>query len=293
MRHMHAVATKVPAGSLCRRRWKLLAVLAVLAMLAAAPAQGAPPEEAAATAAASPHRTLTIGIIGGVSWVSSLEYYRLMNQMVRDRMGPLHSANILMYSIEFGTFSEQERLAEAGDWRPLRETMRDAARRLKAGGADFIVIASNTMNSSADDIEKNVGIPVLRIMDATARKIAERGMRRVALLGTKYTMENPFWRDHVKARYGIAVVTPTLAERDDVNRIIFDELCADVIKEESRKRFVQVIERLVREEKAEGVVLGCTEIPLLVKQADVSVPVFDTTAIHSEAAVMRSLGAAR
>jgi aspartate racemase len=195
-----------------------------------------------------------------------------------------------MYSIEFGTFSEQERLAEAGDWRPLRETMRDAARRLKAGGADFVVIASNTMNSSADDIEKSVGIPVLRIMDATARKIGERGLRKVALLGTKYTMENPFWRDHVRERYGIEVVTPTLAERNEVNRIIFDELCADVVRDESRRRMVQIIERLAREEKAEGVVLGCTEIPLLVKQGDVGIPVFDTTAIHSEAAVRRSLG---
>ncbi len=279
-----------------RHRRTFAPLLTLVALLAAVPAGAAPPgdgtakPEAKAVTSPPERRTLTIGVIGGVSWVSSLEYYRLMNQMVRDRLGPLHSAKVLMYSIEFGTFSEQERLAEAGDWRPLRETMRDAARRLKAGGADFVVIASNTMNSSADDIEKNVGIPVLRIMDATARKIGERGMRRVALLGTKYTMENPFWRDHVKAHYGIDVVTPTLAERDDVNRIIFDELCADVIKEESRRRFVQIIERLVREEKAEGVVLGCTEIPLLVKQSDVSVPVFDTTAIHAEAAVKRSLG---
>ncbi|MEI6226414.1 MAG: aspartate/glutamate racemase family protein, partial [Deltaproteobacteria bacterium] len=274
-------------------------LLTLVALLAASPAWAAPPgigvsPLSSKVAAPEPTRkALTIGIIGGVSWVSSLEYYRLMNQMVRDRLGPLHSANILMYSIEFGTFSEQERLAEAGDWRPLRETMRDAARRLKAGGADFIVIASNTMNSSADDIEKNVGIPVLRIMDPTARKIGERGLKKVALLGTKYTMENPFWRDHVKARYGIEVVTPTLAEREDINRIIFDELCADVVKEESRKRFLQIIDRMVQEEKAEGVVLGCTEIPMLVKQADVGVPVFDTTVIHSEAAVNRSLGERR
>jgi aspartate racemase len=273
-----------------------LPLLTLVALLAAAPVWATPPgnevspPDPRAAVPEPARKALTIGIIGGVSWVSSVEYYRLMNQMVRDRLGPLQSANILMYSIEFGTFSAQERLAEAGDWRPLRETMRDAARRLKAGGADFIVIASNTMNSSADDIEKSVGIPVLRIMDPTARKIGERGLKKVALLGTKYTMENPFWRDHVKARYGIEVVTPTLAERDAINRIIFDELCVDVIKEESRKRFLQIIDRLVREEKAEGVVLGCTEIPLLVKQADVGVPVFDTTAIHSEAAVNRSLG---
>lgn len=288
-RHHPRVADGAGTG---RGRRAPLPLLTLVALLAFAPAWATPPAPRVAAPEPAP-KALTIGIIGGVSWVSSLEYYRLMNQMVRDRLGPLQSANILLYSIEFGTFSEQERLAEAGDWRPLRETMRDAARRLKAGGADFIVIASNTMNSSADDIEKTVGIPVLRIMDATARKIGERRLKRVALLGTKYTMENPFWRDHVKTRYGIEVVTPTLTERDDINRIIFDELCADVIKEESRKRYLQIIDRLVREEKVEGVVLGCTEIPLLVKQADVSVPVFDTTAIHSEAAVNRSLGERR
>jgi aspartate racemase len=262
------------------RVWLLAAIVALLA----SPALAAEPPGAAS------QKTKTIGIIGGVSWVSSLEYYRLMNQMVRDRLGGLNSANVLMLSIEFGKFSEQERLAEAGDWRPLRETMRDAARRLKAGGADFIVIASNTMNSSADDIEKTVGIPVLRIMDATGRKIAERGLKKVALLGTKYTMENPFYREHLEKHHGIQVVTPTLAERDYINHVIFDELCAEEIKAESRKRFVEIIDRLAREEKVEGVVLGCTEIPLLIHQGDVGIPIFDTTAIHSEAAVKRSLG---
>jgi aspartate racemase len=265
-----------------QRHPSILLLVALLLGILVSPAMAVEPQVAPA------RKTKTIGLIGGVSWVSSLEYYRLMNQMVRDRLGGLNSANVLLYSIEFGKFSEQERLAEAGDWRPLRETMRDAARRLKAGGADFI--ASNTMNSSADDIEKTVGIPVLRIMDATALRIGERGLKKVALLGTKYTMENPFYRDHIQKNYGIQVVTPTPAERDYVNHVIFDELCAEEIKADSRKRFVEIIERLAREEKVEGVVLGCTEIPLLIQQKDVSIPVFDTTAIHSQAAVNRSLG---
>ena len=231
----------------------------------------------------------TIGIIGGISWVSSIEYYRLMNQLVGKELGGLHSAEILMYSIEFGEFSEQERLAEEGDWEPLRKTMIDAAQRLERGGADFIVIASNTMNSTADLIEANVTIPVLHIADATGEKITEKEIGTVALLGTKYTMEQNFYRDRLETKYGLTVVIPNKTEREYINKVIFDELCAGKILQKSKERFIQIIARLVEEEGAEGVILGCTEIPLLVKQEDVSVPVFDTTAIHSEAAVRYSL----
>ena len=231
----------------------------------------------------------TIGIIGGVSWVSSAEYYKLMNQMVAERLGGLHSAQLLMFSIEFGEFSKQERLADLGDWAPLKKTMLDAARRLKRGGADFIVIASNTLNSQAGLIEAEVGIPVLHIADAVGRKIQEKGLRKVALLGTKYTMEQPFYRDRL-AKYGIDVVTPNKDERDYINAVIFDELCAGKIEAESRRNYVRIIERLAGEAGAQGVILGCTEIPLLVKQADVSIPVFDTTLIHSQAAVKHALG---
>ena len=231
----------------------------------------------------------TIGIIGGISWVSSIEYYRLMNQMVGKELGGLYSAEILMYSIEFGEFSEQERLAEEGDWEPLRKTMIDAAQRLERGGADFIVIASNTMNSTADLIEANVTIPVLHIADATGEKITEKEIGTVALLGTKYTMEQNFYRDRLETKYGLTVVIPNKTEREYINKVIFDELCAGKILQKSKERFIQIIARLVEEEGAEGVILGCTEIPLLVKQEDVSVPVFDTTAIHSEAAVRYSL----
>jgi len=230
----------------------------------------------------------TIGIIGGVSWASSIEYYRLMNEMVRDALGGVHSAQILMFSIEFGEFSRQERLADKGDWTLITQTMVDAAQRLKRGGADFIVIASNTLNSLADHIEGKVGIPVIHIADATGKKVRDRGVCTVALLGTKYTMEQPFYRERLK-KYGIKVITPNEKERDYINTVIFDELCANRIENESKRGFMKIINRLQKEEGAEGIILGCTEIPLLIRQEDVDIPVFDTTAIHSEAAVKYSL----
>ena len=230
-----------------------------------------------------------IGIIGGVSWVSSADYYRLMNEMVNKECGDLHSAKILMYSIEFGKFSDEERLAEKGDWSLITNTMNDAARRLKNGGADFIVIASNTMNSLADEIQENVQIPVLNIVDATGEKVNKSGIKTVALLGTKYTMEQNFYRDRLEKKYGLNVVIPNETEREYINSVIFDELCAGKLNNESRKQFVKIINRLVDEDGAQGVILDCTEIPLLIKQSDVKVPVFDTTTIHSEAAVKYAL----
>jgi aspartate racemase len=230
----------------------------------------------------------TIGIIGGVSWASSIEYYRIMNELVRDKLGGVNSAQILMFSIEFGEFSKQERLADKGDWTLMTQTILDAARRLKRGGADFIVIASNTLNSLAPTVEQEVGLPVLHIADATGAAVRKKGLRTVALLGTKYTMEQPFYRDRLK-KFGIRVVIPNEKEREYINAVIFDELCANRIKKESREGFQKIIERLRKEEGAEGVILGCTEIPLLIRQEDVAIPVFDTTALHSEAAVDFSL----
>ncbi|MDD5024467.1 MAG: aspartate/glutamate racemase family protein [Methanoregula sp.] len=226
-----------------------------------------------------------IGIIGGVSWTSSVDYYRIMNERVQYLLGGDNSAKILMYSIEFGEFSKQERLAAAGNWDLLNGTMIDAALRLKNGGADFIVIASNTMNSRADDIEKKVGLPVLRIYDVTGSKVNKSGIKKVALLGTKYTMEADFYRNALENKYGVRVVTPNLTEREYINRVIFDELCRNDIRNESRQEYVRIINRLVDEDGAQGIILGCTEIPLLIHQSDVKVPVFDTTRIHAEAAV--------
>jgi aspartate racemase len=233
----------------------------------------------------APGEMKTIGIIGGVGWSSSIEYYRIMNEKVQNDLGGDHSARILMYSIEFGEFSKQERLASEGDWDPINATMIDAAKRLKAGGADFIVIASNTLNSRADDIEEKTGLPVLRIYDVTGAKVNRSGLKKVALLGTKYTMEEPFYRDALANNYGIEVVTPNATERASINKVIFDELVRNDIRNDSRKEYVRIINRLADEEGAEGVILGCTEIPLLIHQSDVKIPVFDTTRIHAEAAV--------
>jgi aspartate racemase len=247
------------------------------------------PVQSADTAGLREPEMKTIGIIGGVSWVSSIEYYRLMNEMVRDELGGLHSAKILMFSVEFGEFSKEERQADLGNWKPLRETMIDAAQRLERGGADFIVIASNTMNSTADMISEEVMIPVLHIADATGEKVKESGMKTVALLGTTYTMEQDFYRGRLEKKYGLKVVVPNKDEREYINTVIFDELCAGKFNDGARDGYLKIIDRLVKEEGVEGIILGCTEIPLLIKQKDVSVPVFDTTAIHAEAAVRYAL----
>ncbi|HPJ84698.1 MAG TPA: aspartate/glutamate racemase family protein [Methanothrix sp.] len=243
----------------------------------------------ASTVSSNEVQMKTIGVIGGVSWVSSIEYYRLMNEMVSKELGGLHSAKVLMYSVEFGEVSDEERLAGMGDWVALTETMIDAAQRLERGGADFIIIASNTFNSLADDIQANVQIPVLHIADSTGERVRDRGIKNVALLGTKYTMENDFYRDRLEKKYGLNVITPNETEMDYINSVIFDELCAGKFYNESRVGYIQIINRLIDEEGADGVILGCTEIPLLIKQEDVTVPVFDTMTIHVEAAVKYAL----
>ena len=284
-----------------KRDTRLVAVFTLFFLIIAASGCTAPacPVPAPVTPAPLPMPTFlppapgemkTIGVIGGVGWSSSREYYRIMNEKVQNDLGGDHSAKIVMYSIEFGEFSKQERLADAGNWDPLNATMLDAARRVKAGGADFVIIASNTLNSRADDIEAKVGIPVLRIYDVTGAKVNKSGLKKVALLGTKYTMEQPFYRDVLKNKYGIEVVTPNATERDYINKVIFDELVRDDIRNESRQEYVRIINRLADEEGAQGVILGCTEIPLLIQQSDVKIPVFDTTRIHAEAAVDYALG---
>ena len=232
----------------------------------------------------------TIGIIGGITWVSSIEYYRVINQLVQKKLGGVSSAKILMYSIEFGEFSREEKLAEQGDFTALNQIMIDAAGRLKRGNADFVVIASNTMNSAAKLIEREVGIPVLQIADAVGKEIRRSGVKRVVLLGTKYTMEAPFYRDFLEKNCGLEVFTPDAADRDFINNVIFDELAAEQFVPASKQRFVSITEDLIRKTGATGVILGCTEIPLLINQKDLSVKVFDTIQIHSEAAVNRALG---
>lgn len=227
----------------------------------------------------------TIGLIGGMSWESSVEYYRIINERVKEKLGGLHSAKCLMYSVDF---AEVERYQKQGEWGQAAELLIDAARRLERGGADFILICTNTMHKVADEIQQKIQIPILHIVDATAEKIKEARHKRIGLLGTKFTMEEPFYKGRLTEKYQLEVLVPESEERAFINQVIFQELCLGILKEGSRSRFTQIIESL-SDKGAEAVILGCTEIPLLVKQADVSIPLFDTTRIHAEAAVEYAL----
>jgi len=228
----------------------------------------------------------TIGLIGGMSWESSALYYRLINAGVRDRLGPLHSAQLLMYSVDFAPI---EALQHAGDWQGAAEILIDAARRLQAGGADFFLIGTNTMHRVADEVSAAVEIPLLHIADATARVLQENGVQRVGLLGTAFTMELDFYRGRISDAYGIEVVVPELHDRQMVHDIIYQELCQGRIDDDSREVYLAIIDRL-RAADIDGVILGCTEIGLLISQGDTDVPLYDTTAIHARAAVEQALG---
>ncbi|KAJ48732.1 aspartate racemase [Clostridium tetanomorphum] len=223
----------------------------------------------------------TIGLIGGMSWESTLEYYRILNETVKLKLGGLHSAKCLMYSVDF---EEIEILQHQNRWEELTNIMIDAAQRLKNGGAEFIVICTNTMHKMADDIEKNVGIKVLHIAEATGKKVVEKGIKKVGLLGTKFTMEQDFYKKVLKGKFNIDVIIPDENEREIVHDIIYNELCKGEIKESSKEKYKKVIDSLYNK-GARGVILGCTEIPLLIKQEDTNVSVFDTTTIHAVSAV--------
>ncbi len=230
-------------------------------------------------------RQAVIGMIGGMSWESSAEYYRIINQAVRSRLGGLRSARCLMWSFDFG---EIEALQHAGDWGAATALMIDAARRLERGGADFFLICTNTMHRMADAVQAGVGIPLLHIADPTAERIRAAGLRRVGLLGTAFTMEQDFYKGRLVARHGLDVLVPEPDDRALVHRVIYDELVQGRAEPASRAAYRAVIARLVAR-GAEAVILGCTEIMLLVTQDDSTVPLFDTTAIHAEAAVERAL----
>ena len=227
----------------------------------------------------------TIGLIGGMSWESSIEYYRIINEATRDELGGLHSAKSIMYSVEF---AEIEALQHAGRWDEAARILIAAAQSLEKGGADFVLICTNTMHKLYDDVQRQIKIPMLHIADATAQVIKAGGIGRVGLLGTRFTMEEDFYRGRLIENYGLEVIVPTAEEMTEVHRIIYDELCAGKIIAASRQTYVDIIKRVVGE-GAEGVILGCTEIGLLVRQEDSSVPLFDTTAIHAKAAVKYAL----
>lgn len=222
-----------------------------------------------------------IGLIGGMSWESSAEYYRIINETVRGRLGGVHSAKSLMWSMDFG---EIERLQHHGDWSALTEEMIAAARRLEAGGADFLMICTNTMHKMAADVSAAVSIPLLHIADPTAQKIKAAGLSKVGLLGTAFTMEQDFYKGRLKDTFGLEVLVPEADDRAKVHEIIYRELVAGVVKDSSRDAYRGVIARLV-DAGAEAIIMGCTEIMLLISQADSPVPVFDTTEIHALAAV--------
>lgn len=226
-----------------------------------------------------------IGLIGGMSWESSSEYYRIINQAVREKLGGLRSARCLMWSFDFG---EIEALQHAGRWDDATALMIDAAQRLERGGADFFLICTNTMHRMADQVQAAVGIPLLHIADPTAERIKARGITRVGLLGTAFTMEQDFYKGRLQSRFGLDVLVPETEDRATVHRIIYEELVQGRVEASSRDAYRQVIARLVAR-GAEAVILGCTEIMLLVKPEDSTVPLFDTTGIHAEAAVERAL----
>ena len=221
-----------------------------------------------------------IGLIGGMSWESSAEYYRIINQAVRDRLGGLRSARCLMWSFDFG---EIEALQHAGRWDEAAALLIDAARRLERGGADFFLICTNTMHRMADEVQAAVRIPLLHIADPTASRIRARGVRTVGLLGTAFTMEQDFCVGRLRER-GLDVLVPEEADRETVHRVIYDELVHDVVRQESRTAYLEVVERLA-DRGADAVVLGCTEIGLLLGPQDGVLPQYDTTALHVGAGV--------
>jgi aspartate racemase len=229
----------------------------------------------------------TIGLIGGMSWESTIPYYRIVNETVRRARGGLHSAQVMLYSVDFQPVEEMQRRAE---WNEAGALLAHAAATLETAGADFLVLCTNTMHRVADVIERAVRIPLLHIADPTADAIRRADLRSVGLLGTRFTMEESFYRDRLRERHGIGVIVPDADDREAVHRIIYDELCMGRVVPESRARYARTIERLVAR-GAEGVILGCTEISLLVGPGDAPVPLFDTTALHAEAAALRSLAA--
>lgn len=222
-----------------------------------------------------------IGLIGGMSWESSLEYYRIINETVKQRLGGLHSAESIMYSVDF---DEIEKLQSQGNWQELTKVMIDSAQKLEKAGADLVIICTNTMHKMAGEVQNSINIPLLHIADATAEKIKEKGCKKVGLLGTRFTMEEDFYKGRLIEKHGLEVIVPNSEERQIVHDIIYNELCLGEIKETSKEQFKKVIENLVKN-GADGVILGCTEIPLLIKQEDVKVLLFDTTKIHAEYAV--------
>lgn len=221
-----------------------------------------------------------IGLIGGMSWESTVPYYRQINETIKERLGGLHSAKVVLYSVDF---HEIERLQHAGDWDAAGQMLGDAARALESAGADFLVLCTNTMHKVASAIESSVQIPLFHIADPTANEIKQAGFTKIGLLGTRFTMEQAFYKGRLRERHGLDVLIPIQEDRDVVHRIIYEELCLGKVLPESRAEFRRVISDLVAQ-GADAIILGCTEISLLVEPQDAVVPLFDTTSIHARKA---------
>ncbi|PJJ00058.1 aspartate racemase [Streptomyces sp. 2333.5] len=226
----------------------------------------------------------TIGLLGGMSWESTAEYYRLLNELTRERLGGLHSSRCVLYSVDF---AEIERLQTEGRWEQAAEVLAEAARALEAAGADILLLCTNTMHKVAGQVAAAVTVPLLHLADTTADAVRDSGLRRIGLLGTAFTMEQDFYRNRLES-HGLEVRVPDAAGRSIVHRTIYEELCQGIVREESRQSWMAIIRDLVTA-GAEGIVLGCTEIELLIKPEHSPVPVFPTTRLHAEAAVARAL----
>jgi aspartate racemase len=226
-----------------------------------------------------------IGLIGGMSWESTVPYYRIVNETIKERLGGLHSAKVVLYSVDF---HDIERMQHAGDWDAAAAQLAEVARAVERAGADFLVLCTNTMHKVAAEIEHAVRIPLLHIADATAREITAAGLSTVGLLGTRFTMDQPFYKERLEQRHGLRVLVPKTRDRELVHRVIYEELCLGRIVEASRTEYRRIMAELV-DQGAEAIVLGCTEITLLVGPADASVPLFDTTGIHARKAAERAL----
>lgn len=230
----------------------------------------------------------TIGMIGGMSWESSLEYYQIINEEVKERLGGLHSAKSLLFSFDFSTI---EALQHSGRWAEATQLMVEAAQNLEKGGADFVIICTNTMHKMAKEVQAGIAIPLLHIADPTAEVIKKQHITTIGLLGTKYTMEQDFYKGRLIDGFGLKVIVPNDDERQIVNDIIYNELCLGIIKKSSKEKYKKIINNL-KARGAQGVILGCTEIMLLIQQTDIELPVFDTTRIHAKTAVSYALNEA-
>ena len=226
----------------------------------------------------------TIGLIGGMSWESTVTYYKIINETVKERLGGLHSAKCILYSVDF---QEIEECQANGNWEKSGEILGEAAYNLEKAGADFIVICTNTMHKVVNQIKEKISIPILHIAEMTAEKILEKGLKNIALLGTKYTMEQDFYKSKLIEK-GINVIIPDKNDIEIINKVIYDELCLGTINSNSKKKFLEIVDKL-RNKGAEGIILGCTEIGLLIKNEDTDVPLFDTAIIHAEQAAIYSI----